>query len=1163
MAHPEQVLFCKSVKEKLPECFKNRLVVDIGSLDINGSNHYLFENCLYFGLDLAPGKNVDFVSNGHELNLPDESVDTIISTECFEHDQFYDLTIKNIVRMLKPGGLFIFSCATTGRPEHGTRRTSPQDAPLTQMFGEWGDYYKNLEESHIREILDIDTTFSKYAFSINNETHDLYFWGIKSGEFVEGINSAVPMIAVTMLKDTVRQYAESHGAYLAAKIEAEAAKIEAEAAKIEAERMVKEITSSRSWRITKPLRMVRSICSRSFIKKVFSAFVRLLFRYLKCAMPSETVINHGTGTISHVTQDIASIVTTRCHMTEQPLLSDHLTVGPASQELPEIDMSVVTHNNGRWVKGFVDSLLNADCVPSKVNIYFVDNSSTDDTVSIIEREAVKLRDAGFNVLLRQEPNKGFGAGHNIGIGLGKAKFCLVTNIDLTFDRAALKNIISIACNDIDEVVTWELRQKPYEHPKFYDPVTGLTTWSAHACVLIRRSAFERVGGYDETIFMYGEDVELSYHLRSLGFLLRYCPSAVVYHYSYAEVNEIKPVQYIGSVFANLYLRLKYGTVLHILAIPAMLLMRFVRKQPFAGARYALLRRAWKLLTVVPRTLLGRKRHNTYFAFYGWDYSFRREGAFIACPPLPDNTPLVSIITRTYEGRELFLRQSLLSVAHQTYPNIEHIVVQDGGSSMNAIVDEVINVTNSNIKFFGATKSGRSAIGNIGLAKSSGKWCMIFDDDDLLFSDHIEILVNALINDPKVSGVSSFAAEILTDVKVTNGIVQSYTEKEFKLSDAFNQPISAEELRLYNYLPVQSVLFERELFEERGGFDEDMELLEDWILWNRYAKGKTFGYVAKCTSMFRSPYHVQQIKVRHKMFSEIRDVAKARVKMIHEPASSLPKMLFPAGHFYSPIVDATDIQNRANNVWQPHDTMQGIDMKVEQQLALLNDLKPYLSTVNYPISKPIGNDRTYFYNNDQYPALDAEFLYAAIQYFKPASIIEVGSGFSSLVIADVNMRFFKNKITFTCIEPYPRQFLRDGVNGVTTLLVNKVEDIEATFFDCLNENDILFIDSSHVSKTGSDVNYLFFDILPRLKPGVVVHIHDIFLPDEYPKQWVINEGRNWNEQYLLRAFLQYNSDWEVLWAAHFMGTRYVKEVQKIFIDYQKCGPGGSFWIRKKA
>jgi glycosyltransferase involved in cell wall biosynthesis/SAM-dependent methyltransferase len=181
MAHQQQIDFCRSVKEIFPTFFAHRLVLDIGSLDINGNNQYLFEKCQYFGVDLLPGRNVDFASKGHEFHLPDESVDVIISTECFEHDCFYDLTLRNIVRMLKPGGLFLFSCATAGRPEHGTRRTTPVDAPFTQQFADWGDYYKNLEEGDIRAVLDIERIFKEFRFSSNEQTCDLYFWGIKKG----------------------------------------------------------------------------------------------------------------------------------------------------------------------------------------------------------------------------------------------------------------------------------------------------------------------------------------------------------------------------------------------------------------------------------------------------------------------------------------------------------------------------------------------------------------------------------------------------------------------------------------------------------------------------------------------------------------------------------------------------------------------------------------------------------------------------------------------------------------------------------------------------------------------------------------------------------------------------------------------------------------------
>jgi SAM-dependent methyltransferase len=184
MAHQQQIDFCNSVKETFPDLFRECLVLDIGSLDINGNNQYLFEDCLYLGVDLLPGKNVDLASKGHELMLPDESIDVIISTECFEHDQFYALTLKNIVRMLKPGGLFVFTCATTGRPEHGTRRTTPKDSPFTQEFGDWSDYYKNLQEDDIQSVLDMKALFKKYAFSVDSVTHDLYFWGIKKGTLI-------------------------------------------------------------------------------------------------------------------------------------------------------------------------------------------------------------------------------------------------------------------------------------------------------------------------------------------------------------------------------------------------------------------------------------------------------------------------------------------------------------------------------------------------------------------------------------------------------------------------------------------------------------------------------------------------------------------------------------------------------------------------------------------------------------------------------------------------------------------------------------------------------------------------------------------------------------------------------------------------------------------
>lgn len=176
MAHPEQATFCKSVKSKHPELFKGVSVVDIGSLDINGNNRYLFEDYTYIGVDVGEGNNVDVVSKGHEYK-PNKQFDVVISTECFEHDQHWKETIQNCLDLTKSKGLFIFSCATTGRQEHGTTRTTPQDSPFTHSI--FNDYYMNLTEKDILKVFNPAEIFSEWEFSTNDNTKDLYFYGIK------------------------------------------------------------------------------------------------------------------------------------------------------------------------------------------------------------------------------------------------------------------------------------------------------------------------------------------------------------------------------------------------------------------------------------------------------------------------------------------------------------------------------------------------------------------------------------------------------------------------------------------------------------------------------------------------------------------------------------------------------------------------------------------------------------------------------------------------------------------------------------------------------------------------------------------------------------------------------------------------------------------------
>lgn len=179
MAHPEQRAFFERVKEMFPEHFCDVRVLDIGSLDVNGNLRGCFDAPFwYVGLDLGYGKNVDVVCPGHLFDCGFK-FDTVVSAECLEHDVFWDRTILNMVRLTRSGGLVAISCATDGRKEHGTMNCEPMSAPLLRLISnKWANYYRNLTEADFRNVLDVESLFCGFAFEVNEQTHDLYFWGI-------------------------------------------------------------------------------------------------------------------------------------------------------------------------------------------------------------------------------------------------------------------------------------------------------------------------------------------------------------------------------------------------------------------------------------------------------------------------------------------------------------------------------------------------------------------------------------------------------------------------------------------------------------------------------------------------------------------------------------------------------------------------------------------------------------------------------------------------------------------------------------------------------------------------------------------------------------------------------------------------------------------------
>lgn len=280
-----------------------------------------------------------------------------------------------------------------------------------------------------------------------------------------------------------------------------------------------------------------------------------------------------------------------------------------------------------------------------------------------------------------------------------------------------------------------------------------------------------------------------------------------------------------------------------------------------------------------------------------------------------------------------------------------------------------------------------------------------------------------------------------------------------------------------------------------------------------------------------------------------------------PGAGRKKRSSDPGHFYSPIPDPEEVRRDESRIFcTPPRHLPGIDMRETEQVALLEGF-----TGHYQ-SMPFGENKTsglrYYFKNPAYSYSDAILLHCMIRQTKPRRIIEVGSGYSSCVTLDTSERFFGGTIEATFIEPYPgllMSLITEEDTAKIRVIPSRLQDVPIEEFDALGENDILFVDSTHVGKVGSDVNRLLFEILPRLSQGVFVHFHDIFYPFEYPKEWIL-KGRAWNEAYLLRTFLQYNTAFRIVLMNTFMQhfhEAFFREKMPLCLK----NPGGSLWLQR--
>lgn len=266
------------------------------------------------------------------------------------------------------------------------------------------------------------------------------------------------------------------------------------------------------------------------------------------------------------------------------------------------------------------------------------------------------------------------------------------------------------------------------------------------------------------------------------------------------------------------------------------------------------------------------------------------------------------------------------------------------------------------------------------------------------------------------------------------------------------------------------------------------------------------------------------------------------------------------HYYEPFLRRHDLRFPLNC----DRAIGGLDLNIDAQLALLERLHYADELRRIPITP--SSSHTFGYENRMFEGGDSEFLYCVIRHFKPNRIIEVGAGQSTLM---TSLALAANQVDdsdYQCdhlvVEPFENHWLEDvGVN----VLRSKVEDCERSLFESLRANDILFVDTSHVIRPQGDVLHLFLDVFGRVQDGVLIHVHDIFTPRDYPEEWLIRDQRLWNEQYLLEAFLSFNSDFEVIGAVNHLWHSYPDQFLKacpMLPHLQRQDPG-SFWFRRKS
>ena len=443
----------------------------------------------------------------------------------------------------------------------------------------------------------------------------------------------------------------------------------------------------------------------------------------------------------------------------------------------DIDICCCTYNSAKWLDVFFNAMCRVNYDKKKLHIYFTDNLSTDDTVQQLEKYRSEIGSQFGNFeIIQSGYNAGFGVGSNMSARAGQGELVFFYNVDTAIDPDAFSILSEEAKRSRETVGAFELRQLPYEHPKYYNPVTLETSWASGAALALKRKVFEKTGGFDERIFMYCEDVDLSWRIRLAGYTIKYLPQAVTQHFI-PDLGEMKPTQIAGQLAGEKILRLKFADDKEL-------------------ARWKELRRQWQpwldksefAASLAEKLLADVDRYEKeYRSFYtnnvknsGIQFSFEagydyiRQGATCRVEK-PEKTIDLTVIVRTY-NRPSVLAMTLESLCNQTVKNFKVIVVEDGLTPVSQETADSF-AGRLNIEYIPLkAQCGRCAAGNVALENVKTEFAVFLDDDDYFFADYVEAVSLLAEKNPdcKMLCSSSMQAEIITHNRPTRRTYRSCT-----------------------------------------------------------------------------------------------------------------------------------------------------------------------------------------------------------------------------------------------------------------------------------------------------------------------------------------------------------------------------------------------------